>query len=292
VRLRLADGRHVRRAARGASSIAALLRVLQGAACVPTKVAAYGLQAAGDGRRSGTRVSLRLSVAGRETTGEARDGDVVAAFARAWVEAVNEALAVTAGLELIAAGEEQEPSMGQSCAVRQATSEDVGAMLELLAQLFGIEQDFPIDHQRQAAALRLLLADPERCCVLVAESGPTVVGMVTGQLVVSTAAGGLSLLVEDLAVDERRRRQGIGHRLIEALEAWGRQQGALRLQLVADETNAVALHFYENQKWRRSRMVALYKGVSHAAGLGASSAGTAGATEALPARIGSRTAMA
>jgi ribosomal protein S18 acetylase RimI-like enzyme len=149
--------------------------------------------------------------------------------------------------------------MDRSCTVRPATEDDVAAMLGLLAQLFGIEQDFCIDHQCQAAGLELLLGDTERCCVLVAESDSSVVGMLTGQLVVSTAAGGFSLLVEDLVVDERRRRRGIGRRLIEALDAWGLQKGALRMQLVADETNAAALHFYEKQSWRRGRMVALYK---------------------------------
>ena len=152
--------------------------------------------------------------------------------------------------------------MDRSCTVRPATEDDMDSMLRLLAQLFSIEQDFRIDPQRQASGLRRLLADSERTCILVADGRPSVAGMVTGQLVVSTAVGGLSLLVEDLVVDERSRRRGIGHSLVEALEAWGRRRGALRLQLVADETNAAALHFYESHSWQRSRMVALYKGLS------------------------------
>jgi GNAT superfamily N-acetyltransferase len=152
--------------------------------------------------------------------------------------------------------------MHSSCTVRPATQADVESMQRLLAQLFAIEQDFRIDRQLQASGLRLLLADPGQRCVLLANRGSDIVGMVTGQLVVSTAAGGLSLLVEDLVVDERSRRQGIGHGLVEALEAWGRRHGALRLQLVADETNAAALHFYESHSWQRSRMVALYKSLS------------------------------
>jgi hypothetical protein len=54
--------------------------------------------------------------------------------------------------------------------VREATSEDVGAMVELLAELFTIERDFDPDSSKQEAGLRMLLDSPKDC-VLVADSG-------------------------------------------------------------------------------------------------------------------------
>ncbi len=72
-------------------------------------------------------------------------------------------------------------------AVRRARPEDLDTLVELLGVLFAIEADFLPDPERQRRGLALLLSDPRCACVLVAESVGVVLGMVTAQLVVSTA---------------------------------------------------------------------------------------------------------
>jgi GNAT superfamily N-acetyltransferase len=141
--------------------------------------------------------------------------------------------------------------------IRPATPADLDALVRLLHVLFSIEVDFRPDPARQRRGLALLLADPQRAAVLVAERSGAVIGMATAQLVISTAEGGPSALVEDVVVDERERGTGVGRRLLDALEAWARGQGATRLQLLADRENAPALRFYERLGWRGTQLVAL-----------------------------------
>jgi ribosomal protein S18 acetylase RimI-like enzyme len=143
--------------------------------------------------------------------------------------------------------------------IRSAREEDLPALVELLALLFAIEADFRADEARQRRGLTTLLADPERRAVLVAEANGAVVGMVTGQLVVSTAEGAPSCWVEDLVVEEAWRGRGLGRALLEAIEVWARRLGATRLQLVADRDNAPALACYRRLGWRLTRLVALQR---------------------------------
>jgi ribosomal protein S18 acetylase RimI-like enzyme len=145
--------------------------------------------------------------------------------------------------------------------IRSAREEDLPTLVELLAVLFSIEADFRPDGERQGRGLRAMLVDDGRRAVLVAEAGGRVVGMVTGQLVVSTAEGNGSCWVEDLVVAEAWRGRGLGRRLLEAAEAWARVNGATRLQLVADRDNLPALACYRRLGWRSTRLVALRRGL-------------------------------
>jgi GNAT superfamily N-acetyltransferase len=84
-----------------------------------------------------------------------------------------------------------------------------------------------------------------------------VVGMASGQLVISTAEGAPSVWIEDVVVAESWRQQGVGRSLIKAVEDWGRERGATRAQLLADDGNHSALDFYRSQGWSRTRLIAL-----------------------------------
>jgi len=146
--------------------------------------------------------------------------------------------------------------------IRRATSRDLDALVRLLGVLFSIEADFAPDVERQRRGLAMLLATPERAAVLVAERAGAVAGMVTAQLVVSTAEGGPSALVEDMVVEANERRHGVGRALLAAAEAWAAERGATRLQLLADRENAPALRFYERLGWRWTQLVCLRRGGS------------------------------
>lgn len=144
--------------------------------------------------------------------------------------------------------------------VRPAVPADLDALVRLLGVLFSIEADFRPAPERQRRGLQRMLEDPARRLVLVAEVDGAVVGMVTVQLVVSTAEGGDSGLVEDMVIDEPHRGAGLGRRLLEAAEAWARTRGATRLQLLADLANEPALRFYARMGWARTQLVCLRRG--------------------------------
>jgi ribosomal protein S18 acetylase RimI-like enzyme len=92
---------------------------------------------------------------------------------------------------------------------RKARHEDVDQLVTLLRLLFSIEEDFSFDEVKQRRGLVMLLHS-DRGCILVAEAVGRVIGMCTGQLVVSTAEGGPAVVVEDMVVDPAHRRRGVG----------------------------------------------------------------------------------
>jgi len=132
------------------------------------------------------------------------------------------------------------------------------AMVALLRALFAIEADFTVDEKRQRRGLALML---DRCgkhrCIKVAEVVGAVVGMVTAQTLISTAEGGVVALIEDMVVVEEFRRVGVGRRLMNSIETWARDRGAIRLQLLADRTNFNALEFYDRIGWLPTRLICL-----------------------------------
>jgi GNAT superfamily N-acetyltransferase len=143
--------------------------------------------------------------------------------------------------------------------VRPASAADLPGLVELLQVLFAIEADFQLDPERQRRGLAAMLAEPERRAVFVAEADGQVVGMATGQLLISTAEGGAACQVEDVVVAANWRGHGLGGWLLEEVSRWARRLGATRLQLVADRENDTALRFYDRRGWRRTRLVALHR---------------------------------
>ncbi|MBP1763850.1 MAG: GCN5-related N-acetyltransferase [Firmicutes bacterium] len=149
--------------------------------------------------------------------------------------------------------------MGETNIIRKAEKRDIGILADLLGSLFAIETDFAIDVQSQQQGLLLLLEEPERACIMVAERDNRIVGMCTGQILVSTAAGGLKVIVEDVVVAQGMRGRGIGTELITAIEHWSRACGVKRMDLLADRRNSPALDFYRQRDWRSTELVALQK---------------------------------
>ena len=143
--------------------------------------------------------------------------------------------------------------------IEQANASDVPALVELLSRLFSIEKDFRIDADRQRRGLQVLIEQPRsRAIVMVArDDAGTAIGMVSGQLVVSTAEGAPSAWIEDVVVAPEFRNRGIGRALLGAVLEWAASQGATRAQLLADQANEAALAFYGRLGWIRSRMVML-----------------------------------
>ncbi|MBU3735852.1 MAG: GNAT family N-acetyltransferase [Methylobacterium sp.] len=130
-------------------------------------------------------------------------------------------------------------------------------MSALLDDLFSIEQDFKPNGDNQMRGMRLLLDLPDRACLLVArDAAGQVAGLVSAQLVISTAEGAPSAWVEDMVVRADCRGQGLGRALLEALLEWAAGRGATRAQLLVDLDNKPALEYYRHLGWQTTRLAA------------------------------------
>ena len=147
----------------------------------------------------------------------------------------------------------------QDIIIRKADNEDIEPLAMLIDYLFSIEQDFQINNENAVQGLQLLINDQKKCWVLVAEVENKIVGMVTMQLVISTAEGGYSGLLEDMVIAPDYQGQGIGSKLLIKMEKWAFEQGVSRIQLQADKDNHSALAFYKKNSWQSTSLITLKK---------------------------------
>jgi GNAT superfamily N-acetyltransferase len=145
--------------------------------------------------------------------------------------------------------------VSDACVCTPATPQDVPQLVQLLNILFGIEQDFRADPEKQERGLRKLLATPEKAVIMTArDAHGNVIGMVSAQLVISTAEGAYSAWIEDMVIAEGWRTQGIGRRLLSSALDWARSRGATRAQLLVDLDNEPALGYYDHLGWQATRL--------------------------------------
>jgi len=138
----------------------------------------------------------------------------------------------------------------------QAKEADIPYLVSLLSILFNIEKDFNPDLTKQKNGLELLLDNTVATIQVARSSNGTVIGMVTAQLVISTAQGSASAWIEDMVVDPQYRGHGVGKQLLlQALE-WAKIGGATRAQLLVDMTNTDAIGYYEHLKWEPTQLQA------------------------------------
>lgn len=139
--------------------------------------------------------------------------------------------------------------------IESARLTDVPALCDLLQQLFSIEQDFTPDLEKQRAGLTLLIQQPDRGTIMVAHNAEGhAIGMVSAQLVISTAQGAPSAWIEDMVIDSAWRNRGLGKSLLQAILNWASQQGATRAQLLVDMDNTPAIAYYDHLGWNTSRL--------------------------------------
>ena len=147
--------------------------------------------------------------------------------------------------------------------IESASAGDLEAMVKLLSLLFSIEQDFSPNEAAQRHGLQLLLNTPEQAQIFVAHNeAARVIGMVSAQLVISTAVGAPSVWIEDMVVLEEFRGRGVGKALLVRATEWAKSKGAKRVQLIADADNAPALCFYKQLGWQPTRLFALKKSIA------------------------------
>lgn len=139
----------------------------------------------------------------------------------------------------------------------EATTLDIPDLIKLLSVLFSIEKDFIPDFTKQQKGLALLIQNNANATIQVArDASGKVIGMVSAQLVISTAEGAASAWIEDMVVNANYRGQGIGKQLLKYVRAWAKAKGATRAQLLVDITNTDAIAYYKQLNWEATQLQA------------------------------------
>lgn len=140
-------------------------------------------------------------------------------------------------------------------AVREATAANIPAMIGLLGHLFAQEAEFAPDEAAQRRGLEMIMSNPGAGCLLVAEDGGQVIGMVGLLYTVSTALGARVALLEDMVVAPEARNSGAGRALLDAAIARAKADGCRRITLLTDDDNEAAQRFYKRAGFSASDML-------------------------------------
>ena len=143
---------------------------------------------------------------------------------------------------------------------------DAGSYYAALApETFQVpETDGLVEHLERGSAP----GDEQDTLRVVAEVGGRVVGAATGRIERPTDSARYQLqrqfsetrlMVDMVVVEEAFRRQGVGARLMAALEDWGRERGATIALLDTYPESAPSLPFFQERMGYRRRSVRLIK---------------------------------
>ncbi|HMA63671.1 MAG TPA: GNAT family N-acetyltransferase [Chitinispirillaceae bacterium] len=138
--------------------------------------------------------------------------------------------------------------------IRNAQEKDLPVLVELLNELFSNELEFSPDPQKQLEGLRALLVS-DNGDILVLEIDNEVIGMVSLQYLISTFLGGKVAQLEDMIISNKYRKKGYGSKLFSHALAFARENGCLRVTLLTDYNNDIAIRFYESFNLKKSQMI-------------------------------------
>ena len=146
--------------------------------------------------------------------------------------------------------------MTTALATRHATPDD----LDALAPLFDAYRRFYEQPGDIALASDYLNDRLERgeSVIFVAEADRQLLGFCQLYPSWCSVAAARIFVLYDLFVDEGVRRAGVGRALMLAAQDFGRQAGAVRLDLSTARTNARAQALYESLGWQRDDVYLVY----------------------------------
>ncbi len=139
--------------------------------------------------------------------------------------------------------------------IETATLDDLDDLTELVMDLFRLEEDFEPDRAKQEHGLKLILEQPNRGRIFVMRSEHRIVAMVNLLFTISTAAGGMVVLLEDLVVHPDHRGQGYGGRLLTHVVNFANQRGFLRITLLTDRISKPSQEFFARHGFTMSSMI-------------------------------------
>lgn len=136
-----------------------------------------------------------------------------------------------------------------------ATPEDIPQLTTFLKALFTQERDFVPDGENQARGLQFIIERPQQGRIFVIRKRGELIGMVNLLFTISTAEGGLAVILEDMFIRSEFRGLGLGSRLLRHAIEFARREGYARITLLTDAGENPAYRFYLRHGFAASHMV-------------------------------------
>src|SRR6266852_9560671 len=146
-------------------------------------------------------------------------------------------------------------TVSEKVVIEPATEADLDELSEMLGGLFAQESDFRPDKEKQLRGLRLIFEQPSRGRVFVLRRDGVIVGMINLLFTISTAEGGLVMLLEDLVVHKQYQGHGYGAKLLNHAIEFAKKKNFLRITLLTDRPENVAQEFFRRHGFVESSMI-------------------------------------
>jgi len=109
--------------------------------------------------------------------------------------------------------------------------------------------------------LRLILESPSRGRIFALRNDHIIIGMVNLLFTISTAEGGMVILLEDFIVHPNHRGQGYGEALLDFVHKFAKDKQFKRVTLLTDKFSPESQKFFAAHGYNRSDMVPMRKSV-------------------------------
>jgi GNAT superfamily N-acetyltransferase len=146
-------------------------------------------------------------------------------------------------------------SQERNVRVEPATIEDLPELVRLVGELMELQEDFSPDREAHQCGIALILEQPKRGRIFVLRNDDRIFGMVNLLFTISTAIGGLVILLEDLVIHPDHRGQGYGSMLLDYVVDFAKKKGFKRITLLADKTGSESQNFFKNEGFDYSNMI-------------------------------------
>lgn len=139
--------------------------------------------------------------------------------------------------------------------VEPATIEDFPELLDLMMELMELLGDFTPDREAHERGISMILEQPNRGRIFVLRNDERIFGMINLLFTISTALGGLVLVLEDFIIDPDHRGQGYGSMLLDSVIDFAENKGFKGITLLTDKIGEEAQNFFKKEGFEHSTMI-------------------------------------